>query len=272
MANRVARAIKQYKKAISDKKKFPEVMKGVLEESDIVLEVLDARFIRESRNKFIEHGLKAQGKRIIYVANKSDLIKKKKNNLKNLVYVSCKERKGIGILREKIKFEAKKIKKLNREKEKIYIGIIGYPNAGKSSVINLLVGRSSAPYSKQAGFTKGKQKIKLTKDILLIDSPGVIPEKNYSTTDKNLVSKQVKLGAKTQEKIKDPEFFIHTIIRDYPGLLEEHYKIESKGDSEIFLEKLGRELNILKKGDKVDADKVARKVIKDWQEGVISLD
>ncbi|MEM4511474.1 MAG: GTPase, partial [Nanopusillaceae archaeon] len=148
----------------------------ILEMSDILLEVIDARFPKDSRIYKIEKIIRKKGKELIIVINKSDLVPEDflymvKDEFEiefPVVYISCKTRKGSRELRRRIK------ERIPKDKDKIYIGVFGYPNTGKSSTINLLVGRSRAKTSSMPGFTKGFQLIRLSRKIYLIDTPGVI--------------------------------------------------------------------------------------------------
>lgn len=260
------------------KQKYPSIVKKIVETSDIILEVLDARFIEDTRNIELEKEIKKQGKTIIYVLNKADLIDKKKIKKKDLVdlypyaFVSCTSRRGSKDLREKIRMEAKKITKpLDKRFGKITLGVIGYPNTGKSSLINFLIGKSSAGTGAEAGFTKGIQKLKLTSEIVLLDSPGVIPQKDYSSTKTEALAKHTKVGGRSYSQVKNPDFVIATLMKEFPEVLEKFYKIKAKKDSEILLEELGRKKGFLKKGDEVNVDQTARFILKDWQEGKIKI-
>ena len=62
---------------------------------------------------------------------------------------------------------------------------------------------------------------------------------------------------------------VYELMKSYPNALENHYKIDSNQDSEIFIEQLGRKFNYLRKGNLVDEDKTARKILRDWQQGKI---
>lgn len=255
--------------------KYPDLARKVVEQSDIILEILDSRFIDETRNKPIEEIIKKKNKRIIFVLNKSDLIdiQKLKKELSSydsiypFIFFSCKTRKGNRELRNKIKIEAKKIIK----EGKIIVGVIGYPNTGKSSLINILVGKRSAGVGSDAGFTKGIQKIKLSENVLLADTPGVIPVEKYSHAKTELITEHTKLGGKSYSQIKNPEDVIVKIMKEYPGLFEKFYKIDAKGDVDLLLEELGKKRGFMKRGGEPNTDMAARLILKDWQLGNIRL-
>ena len=272
------RAEKGLKNAKKSKDKFPVIAKKVVSQSDIIIEILDARFIEETRNKYVEDKIRKRGKKLIYVLNKTDIAQDIKAKLKEVpdpkITISCKERQGSRKLRDLIKRFSKDIEKPRDKFGRITVGIIGQPNTGKSSIINILTGKSSAKTGSQAGFTKGMQKIKMTKNILLMDTPGVIPYKNYSNNPNDrqrFIDQQAKIGARTEEKIRDPESFVDLVIKKYPGILEGYYKVDSEGDSEILMEKIERSKSILKKGNLVDTDKVARLILMNWQKGNIKI-
>jgi len=258
------------------RQKYPNIIKDIIKISDLVLEILDARFISETRNQKIEHIIMKRGKKLLYVLNKSDLVdvKAKKKEMEELnlhpyIFVSCKKKDGISKLRNRIKESVKSIDigKMTRAQ----VGIIGYPNTGKSTLINVLTGRSSAGTGGEAGFTKGMQKIRLTEGILILDTPGVIPEEEYSHTKKEALQKQIKVGARTTGKIRDPEMFVLELMNTYSAQIEKFYNLEANGDAELFIEKVGRKMHFLKKGNKVDEDRAARLIIRDWQKGRIRI-
>jgi ribosome biogenesis GTPase A len=64
---------------------------------------------------------------------------------------------------------------------------------------------------------------------------------------------------------------INDLVREYPGIIELHYKIDCKGDSERLIEELGKKRGFLKRGGEVEEDKTARFILKEWQEGKIKI-
>jgi len=241
----------------------------VLDSSDIIICVLDARFIEETRNYEIEKKIKAMNKKIVYVVNKADLTghinqKELSNLYPNAVVVSCTKRRGVNELRNRIKMLAKQIKK----ESSVFIGVIGYPNTGKSSVINLILGRKEiAKTSFVPGFTKGVQKLKLATNIYLLDSPGIIPADERFTE----LTKLAMIGVRTFDMTKDPDLIVYELMQKHPLLFEEFYHIDAAGDSEKLIEILGRRRSILMKKGEIDVDRVSRMILRDWQKGYIKV-
>ena len=276
MANRLGTAKKTRGKSPNTHKHksyVPTMIDNILEKADIILQVLDSRFIEKTRNLEIEEKVKKTGKVLIYVLNKSDLVDVNKlrtefelGSIKPHVFFSVKERRGSKDLKKLIKMAAKKL-----NQDDINVGIIGYPNTGKSSIINILTGRASARTSPEAGYTKGIQKIKLSKGLYLIDTPGIIPPKERSSINQEQKVKHSQIGAITWDKTRNPDLVVSRLMKEYPNLLEKHYGIYVKGDSEILIESLGKKLNYFKKGSLIDEERTAKKILKDWQEGKIRV-
>mgnify|MGYP001582823109 CR=1 FL=1 len=245
----------------------------IIYEADIILEVLDSRFIEKTRNPEIEKLVKSLGKKLIYILNKSDLVDVKQikadveiESIKPHIFFSYKDRRSSALLKRLIKIEAHKL-----GKEAVNFGVIGYPNSGKSSLINLLIGRTVARTSSEAGYTKGLQKVKITKGIYLIDTPGIIPGYEKAKTNRELVAKHSQIGAVTWDKASNPDMLVFKLMKAYPNVVEKHYGIDTKGNSEELIEILGKRLHYLVKGGEVDEMRTAKHILRDWQEGKIRI-
>lgn len=233
-------------------KKYFSMVNKVIDVSDIILEVVDARFVDETRDLALEKKVLDKDKKLIFVVNKVDLVdsyvaRRKIKALKPRVEVSCKKRLGTGKLRDLIKRFAE---------GETYVGVVGYPNTGKSSIINALCGKTRAKVAPQSGHTKGYQFVKLTREIMLLDSPGVFPVKHEDV--------QVLASAIDFTKVKEPDYYVELLFDKFPGVLEKHYDIE---DFEDFCEKR----RFLRKGGAPDLVRAAKEILKDWQQGKIKV-
>jgi len=247
----------------------------IINECDIILAVLDARNPEGTRNKNLEDKIKESNKKLIYVLNKADLVpikilEKWKGIIKNenpeasVVFVSSKYKKGTKILRDDIK-KYLQLKGIKDGK----VGVVGYPNVGKSSLINALTGKKSAASGLVAGLTKGEQWIKLTKNIKLLDTPGVIEPKDEDEL--------VMIGALRYEKIENPVEPAIKILKNLyafdENIVKNYYNIEINNIEDIneeFIEKIGKKLNYLGKNGMIDINRTAKSIIKDYQDGKLN--
>ncbi|MEK6846841.1 MAG: GTPase [Nanoarchaeota archaeon] len=276
------------------RQEYPELAKEVISASDVIFEVLDARFVDQTRNKGLEEFAREQGKKIIYVINKADLVKEKNAlELEPHIFVSTIVNTGRRALRALIRIEAKRAARKIREEpsdekehleiqkqgvgyrkflkigKEIHVGVIGYPNVGKSSLINMLSGKGAARTSPRAGFTRGIQKVRFARGILLLDTPGVMSDEDAAASQSAHLKKHAIIGVRTYDSMKNPDFIVAEIMHEHPGLFESFYEINADGDAEVLLDELGRRWRFLIKGGLVDIDRTARLVLKDWQEGKI---
>ncbi len=238
----------------------------VIEEADIVLEILDSRDPESFRNKKIEQIVTKQGKKLILVINKTDLVpreivekwKKKLEKEYPTVYMSSKDRHGTRILRKTILKYAPKIP--------VKVALVGYPNVGKSSIINVLKGKHSAATSPIPGFTKHSQLFRISPKILILDTPGVYPPED----EMSLMLK----SALEVEKIEDPVTqaleLLKFIKEKDPDQLVKVYGIEPSDDID-FLEKLAIKRGRLLKGGIPDVEEIAKIILRDWQKGRIVI-
>ena len=252
---------------------YKAIVKDVIKKADVLLEVVDARFPDETRNSEVERHVTRSKKPFIIVLNKCDLVSKEsleksKSRLSKVaptVFVSSKDRFGTTMLRHKI------LEVSNMRGQNILVGCLGYPNTGKSSVINGVTGKNKASTSGISGHTRGVQLVNAGSRIMFLDTPGVIP------FDEHDEYKQGLLGVKDSTHIKDPVgvalHIIEKMCAENKAALEDfyHVTIGEFQDSYDVLELIGRQTNCLKKKGEVDETRVAIKLISDWQKGKLIL-
>ena len=152
--------------------------------------------------------------------------------------------------------------KLHTDKKQISVGFIGYPNTGKSSIINTLRSKKVCKVAPIAGETKVWQYVTLMKRIYLIDCPGVVYPSAETDTEKVLK------GVVRVELVQNPEDYIVSVLeRVKPEYIKKTYKIEEWTDHVDFLEKLSRRSGKLLKKGEPDISTTAKMVLNDWQRG-----
>ncbi|MFC1753760.1 GTPase [Thermoproteota archaeon] len=238
---------------------YEQLAEKVIRTSDIVLLVVDARMARQSINKLFEARIKKYGKKIIYVINKCDLLDKQdlsRIQMADSVKVSSLKRMGTLKL-------LKRIQELARGKD-VVVGVVGFPNTGKSSVINALKGRKSAPTSPVSGYTKGMQKLRISSNIMMIDTPGVLP---YSKKRPDLIM----IGAIDADKLRDPENAAADLIDSLNGRVEKHFGVRKTKDKIKTIENIAIKKSILKKGGEPDTARMSREILRLCQRGKIKI-
>ncbi len=242
---------------------------NVLRNSDVVLLVLDARMPTIARNSEIVRKVENAGKRLVYVFNKCDLvsakdIKELRGEYVNGFFVSSLKRTGVKELKKAMENMAE-----NWERESLRVGIVGYPNAGKSSLINAMVPGARVKVKSVSGTTRKTEWLRMGR-LRIMDSPGVIP----AGDDK------IKIGltaSKDPHKIRNPEKVAFKILEFILGkdekILERFYSVEigeGVGVYDVFLG-IGKKKGWLLKGGVVDEDRTSIRIIDDWQRGRIGL-
>ncbi len=177
---------------------FWPVVLNVLRNSDVVLLLVDARMPEITRNKEIVDKVSSmKGKRLIFVFNKSDLVGRKeieslKKKYPAAFFISASKKIGVNKLKALLENMAE-----NWNRPSLRIGLVGYPNIGKSTLINLLAPGARAKVSSISGTTKKTLWVR-SGQLRIMDSPGVIP----------FGDRKVQVGmvaAKDPHKIKNPE-------------------------------------------------------------------
>ncbi|PNS16241.1 hypothetical protein CAC42_6348 [Sphaceloma murrayae] len=245
----------------------------VIDSSDVVIHVLDARDPLGTRCRSVEKYIREEAahKHLLFVLNKCDLVptsvaaswvrllSKEYPTLAFHASINNSFGKGslISLLRQ---FSA-----LHSDRKQISVGFIGYPNTGKSSIINTLRKKKVCTVAPIPGETKVWQYITLMKRIYLIDCPGVVPP-NMGDSEEDILLR----GVVRVENVENPEQYVAAAIRKVKRHhLERTYDVKNWNNHTEFLEALARKGGRLLKGGEADMDGVAKMVLNDFLRGKI---
>lgn len=266
-------AAREYIFAAGKSKRIWNELYKVIDSSDVVLQVLDARDPLGTRSTYIEQYLKKEKahKHLVLVLNKVDLVPtwvtQKWVAILSAEYptvafhASIKHPFGKGALINLLR----QFGKLHKDNKQISVGFIGYPNAGKSSVINALRSKKVCNVAPIAGETKVWQYITLMKKIYLIDCPGVVY--NPAESDEEKVLK----GVVRVELVENPGDYIPEVLAKVKHeYMARTYRIPGNWkDHNEFLERVSQKYGKLLKGGEPDVNTVAKMILNDWQRGKI---
>ncbi|MCI5732258.1 MAG: ribosome biogenesis GTPase YlqF [Eubacterium sp.] len=245
---------------------------------DVVIELVDARIPVSSKNPDID--TLAGGKSRILLMNKSDMADpamldawiryyEKKGYL--AMAVNSKKRNELKQVNALIQKACKK--KIERDRKRGILNrpvramIVGIPNVGKSTFINSFAGKACAKTGNKPGVTKGKQWIRLNKQVELLDTPGILwPKFEDQTVGQHLAF----IGSIKDELIQSVELaldLIEFLVDRYPGILGDVYEVEENPDSAAVLEAVANNRGCRKKGDELDYEKVAFLLLDDFRNG-----
>jgi len=248
----------------------------VIDCSDVIIHVMDARDVPGTHCTMIDHHISknAKHKHLIYVINKIDLVPN---------WVAKRWVGDYAAKRPTIAFHSslthafgkaalinllRQFGQLMKDRKQISVGVVGYPNVGKSSVINTLIGKKSCNVAPIPGETKIWQYIKVFKNIFLIDCPGVVVDTAGDTEAQSVLK-----GVVRAERLENPEEFIDDVLKQ---VQREHiaaqYDIPVDGeetwtDTNDFLEKVAKRYGYLLKGGEPNIRTAAVSVIHDFQRG-----
>lgn len=242
----------------------------VIDSSDIIMQVLDARDPMGTRTKHIENFLRREKrhKQLVFILNKCDLVptwvtrrwvQVLSTEYPTLAFhASLQNPFGKGALINLLR----QFSKLHLDKKQISVGFIGYPNVGKSSVINAIRSKKVCEVAPVPGKTKVWRYITLMRRVFLIDCPGVVYPTGETETD--IILK----GVVHVERVENLEEHIPEVLeRIKHEYIQRTYGIDSWDDAEDFLEQLARKSGKLLPGNQCDLNTVAKQVIHDWQRG-----
>ena len=145
--------------------------------------------------------------------------------------------------------------------------VVGIPNVGKSTFINALAGKACAKTGNKPGVTKGKQWIRLNKNVELLDTPGILWPK---FEDQQVGLRLAFIGSIKDEIMNLEELAAELIsfMQDaYPGVLAEKYTINEKQNSYSVLEAIAESRHCLVRGNELDTAKAAGMLLDDFRNG-----
>ncbi len=245
---------------------------------DLVIELVDARVPMSSRNPDIDE-LGKQKARLILL-NKADLAEDAKNDawvefFQNKGYsvlkLNSKSGEGIksinGVIGEACREKIERDRKRGILNRPVRAMVVGIPNVGKSTFINALAGKACAKTGNKPGVTKGKQWIRLNKNVELLDTPGILWPKFEDQT----VGLRLALIGSIKDEILNTEELAAELItfltEKYPQVLAEKYEVDENADKYAILGQIARNRHCLVKGNELDSEKAARLLLDDFRGG-----
>ena len=250
-------------------------VKEILPQIHLIIEVLDARIPFSSQNPMISE-LRGD-KPCIKVLTKSDLADPALT-AEWLTFLD--QKKGIKAIAltteqpEKVRLLTDLCRKMLPARDQghndIHVMIMGIPNVGKSTLINLLAGKSIAKTGNEPAITKGQQRINLRNGIMLFDTPGMLwPKVESEKSSYRLAT----TGAikDTAMSYDDVAFFAADfLLKHYPDLLKERYQLDTLPDTELeFLETMGAKRGCLRAGGRIDLEKASTILLHELRAGTL---
>lgn len=246
---------------------------------DLVVELLDARVPVSSRNPDIR--AMAANKSRIVLLNKADLADEAQNRrweeiirAEGAVTALVNARSGSGLktfgqlVQEACREKIERDRRRGIKNRPVRAMVAGIPNVGKSTFINTFAGRSVAKTGNKPGVTKGKQWIRLSKEVELLDTPGILWPK---FEDEEIGLKLALIGSIRDEILQGQELALYLL-----GFLAEHYagtiagrygEIDEKLPAPQLLMEIAKARGCLKKGGEPDTDRAAALLLDDLRSG-----
>ncbi len=255
---------------------------------DLLIELTDARAPQAGRNPDIDS--LAKGKSRIIVLNKADLADAAATKEwcsffeeQGFLTAPIDSRKGSGVRALRPLIDRACAEKIERNKRRGIVNrpvramIAGIPNVGKSTFINSFAGRAAAKTGDKPGVTKGKQWIRLNKNVELLDTPGIL----WPKFDDQDVGRKLALVGSIRDEITDVGelalWLLCYLDQSYPGALKDRYQLQVQEDqadtgtgTEYYVQMLNDiavRRGCLKAGAEADLEKAAKTVIDDFRSG-----
>lgn len=245
---------------------------------DLIIELVDARVPLSSRNPDIDELGKNKARLILL--NKADLAEERLNDEwveyfkeKGYSAVKVNSKKGGGIksiqsvIQEACKEKTERDRKRGILNRPVRAMVVGIPNVGKSTFINALAGKACAKTGNKPGVTKGKQWIRLNKNVELLDTPGILWPK---FEDQQVGLKLAFIGSIKDEILQTEELaaeLVRFLNGEYPGVLEEKYDIPASDDVYECIRNIAESRHCLVRGSELDTEKAAAILLDDFRGG-----
>ena len=247
---------------------------------DLIIELVDARVPLSSRNPDIDQ--LGQNKSRLILLNKADLADERQNEAwkeyfqsKGFHVVKVDSRNGAGmktiqnVIQEACKEKIERDRRRGIKNRPIRAMVAGIPNVGKSTFINTFAGKACAKTGNRPGVTKGKQWIRLNKNVELLDTPGILWPK---FEDQEVGIRLAFVGSIKDDILNMEELalkLIDYLKERYTGLLEKRYGISEEGTPLETLEAIAKARGCLKRGEELDYVKASGLIFDDFRGGKI---
>lgn len=259
--------------------KTKRMIEDHLKAVDVVAELLDARIPQSSANPMVEELVK--GKPRIVILNKADLADPRETDL----WISYYKKKGISVvpmtvgngknkkkllslIRETAEPILSRWRKRGLKNRSVRLMILGIPNVGKSSLINFLAGKASTRTANTPGHTRGKQWVRLSDGLDLLDTPGVLWPK---FDDQTVALRLAATGAIAGDVFNPDEVvpvLLSSLAETAPQVLKDVYGIDDVNrDPQLLLEDAGRRRGCLLPGGAIDYERAEMAVLRDFRNG-----
>ena len=247
---------------------------------DVIIELFDARAPLSSVNEQLEE--KTKHKRKLYILSKCDLADEKQNSLwknhfKNqeseVLMVNLSDKNCYNLISQAVlklgKDKWAKEMARGMKPQPIRTMIIGIPNVGKSSLINLLAKRKAAGVQNKPGYTRGEQWIKVNKDMLLLDTPGILPM-NYENKEK--AANLALLGSIREDILPNTElvsYLLNFLKIHYPDALNSRFGIEHISSAKDVCGAVALKRGLLKNNGDIDISRAESLLLKEFKDGLL---
>lgn len=251
-----------------------------LDKIDLVIELRDARIPIASKNPLIDEIIKNKPRLVLlckacladpkvtakwinYLNNENtialDIDSIEMYNMKKIIPYANKALESLFRKRAEKGISSKQIKAM----------IVGIPNVGKSTLINVLAKRKSLPVGDKPGVTKAQAWLKVTDDFMLLDTPGIL----WPKFEDQMTGVKLAICGAIKEEILDmheiAKVALEIVKNQYPKAILERYNIENANEIEVLdlIEQIGRRRGAITKGNIVDIDRSIDIFITDLQKG-----